>query len=75
MANNKYEQELVDKYWDSIKSNTVVLNNNNCKAKKYSDLEYIDNETKIAQEHVEQWLKTEKNIAKSEIARLNLFIV
>lgn len=47
MGNVNYEQQLVDSYWDNIKTNYLTLINKNCKAKKYADLEYLDKNTSI----------------------------
>lgn len=45
MSNCKYEQKLLTQYWDTIKNDNFSLINCNCRAKIYSDLEYIETTT------------------------------
>jgi hypothetical protein len=45
MSNVNYEQQLVDSYWDKISTTELNLINKNCKAKKHSDLEYVEKKT------------------------------
>jgi len=47
MSHINYEQQLVDSYWNSIKNNRLTLINQKCRAKKYADLEYLENDSNI----------------------------